>query len=443
MGQPHMRRAVFFFCALIWSVPSALANFAYFFGSGIATVGKAGVMDVLHNDFQGYNNPGFASFAQPSFGFAVVMNKLDVAPLKNILLKHPNFPHGEDVPDQGDLRFPEPLLSGVQLSFTLPFLTQFEKQKLRFHSSAFIPFGESVYLGTKSTYIPSYVFYEGRNRHLDSHFSLSAQIIPDVLGIGAGLTLSLKAVSHMSLIMDASTNQVTTDAKTRVVPGFSYFAGVYVRPAHWLHVSVAGYTQESWGFEFSADSNAVVWENANVGIQVMGQSTFNFLPPRGVMSVSLALSDRFTLTPQIEYHGWSLYKTHRIQVSLPETGLTPAFPVAETRDIWVPRLGMTWQASRWLTLHTGAAYMPTPIVNLSEAHNDIDADRVIAGVGIELDGGRDFLGMDGVGMRWGIFGQMHYLIPRTVIKTADVIGSPGYTLKGISYVAGLHLAFDT
>jgi hypothetical protein len=422
---------------------SAHANFSYFFGSGTAHVSKAGTLHHAQNEFQGYLNPGFGSMAMPSHSVAVVMNQLNVSPLKDILLQHPNFPHSEDLPERGNLAFPEPILFGAQMSLTLPVLTQFDNRKFRFHFTGFVPFTETLFLGTKSTFIPSYVFYEGRNRHLDGHLSASGVIIPGVLGVGSGMSISLSAASRMSLIMNASTNQVTSDSRTQVVPNFSYFAGVYVHPLSWVHVSMKGHTQESWGFKVTAESNAVVWESTNVGIDMTGESKYNFLPPRAILAVTTEITDSISLTPQIEYHAWSLYVSHRIKVELPGTGLDPAYPDVDTKDIWIPRIGMAWKTLSWASLYSGVAYMPTPIEDISGIHNDVDTDRIILGFGIEFTG-KNFLmaETDNSHFRFGIFGQFHYLIPRTITKSGESIGAPGYELRGNATVIGTQFSFD-
>jgi hypothetical protein len=427
---------------LSFSGAPAFANMAYFFGSGGVQTARAGSLDHGSGAFQGYTNPGFAASAPRAFAISLVFQKSQFESLKNIQLSHPRFPHVRVLPAQGDYGFSHPFLAGMQLSLGLPVFKILEKNRFSFHFSGFVPFAETLQLSTPSTYLPSYVFYEHRHHHPEGHFALSLMAIRDVWGLGGGMSLTMRALSDVSLTLGPDASMVVTQSEVKVVPGFGWFGGTYFRFGSWVHISGVVYGPESWDLNLSATSDAAVWENTRLGIQMLGLSQFNYLPWRVELAVSADMLSNLILTLQLGWHAWSGYVSHRMQVELPGSGVPRQSLVVLTNNIWVPRAAVQWIPLSFLRLHSGVAYFPTMIRNLQSNHNDLDTDRILAGLGAELRV-QNFLASPDLNFWWGVFGQMHFLIPKKVIKEDPAsIGYPGYTLSGSAWAFSTQVSFD-
>lgn len=416
----------------------AVANFEYFFGAGLPNIAKAGGIDHVSGSFQGYLNPGFASFAPPTVALSFVVHWASLNPLKNIRLQSPSYPHAESLPTWGDFSFSAHTLPGIQVSVSLPVFGILASRRFRFHFVGFVPLSDTLRLEAKSSFLPSYVFYEGRNHHTVGHFSFSGIVIPDLLGVGAGLTLTMRAVSSVKLTL-SSVTQGSASSSIRVGPGLSWFGGVYLHPTSWLHTSVSIYGPEYWDVKLNADSNLRVLDPVSIKLHVLGHSMFNFLPLRVIWGSSVRVLQDLWWSFQLGWHHWARYKTHRMKIELFDSGPLD-FPSVPTRDIWTVRTGLSWHLHPRWWIHSGVAYVPTMIRGFEGPHNDLDANRVVLGAGVSFKM-PSFLGDPDSSVSFGLFGQVHWLLSKTISKhQSNTIGAPRFDLGGTVFVVGSQLS---
>jgi len=103
------------------------------------------------------------------------------------------------------------------------------------------------------------------------------------------------------------------------------------------------------------------------------------LPSTTTLSITSDVTSDFTLSADVQYSHWSLFKDVTIQSANP-----PFANIQGYRDAWMVAVGGIYRVSPRLALKAGIAFDQTPITSRYRAVTLPDTDRYLLGVGAEV-----------------------------------------------------------
>ena len=148
-----------------------------------------------------------------------------------------------------------------------------------------------------------------------------------------------------------------------------------------------------------------------------------------------------TLSVAVEYQMWSKYKFSRtIEIvyadAVAERTNGEDYQLPKFQDIIIPRVGISYDVFRWMTVMAGYYYQPTfiPDDQMQGRLNLLDNNMHVGSFGLKFGVPR----MGGMGGPLDVIlaGQYQYLVESEVVKThPDANWNPSYTYGGMCYSA--------
>jgi long-chain fatty acid transport protein len=271
--------------------------------------------------------------------------------------------------------------------------------------------------------------------------------LDDAVGIGAGANMNFKGEGKV-LISDVQVGPVeqTPEAQSRtdlkaapaLVAGIYVSPGKIINPLKGLDVG-ASYRQESYMelFPFQTSTSMLVG-----GMEMsMNMAIFENYTPHIFTGGIAYTRSRFTLSLAAEYQVWSKYKFSKtIEIVYADAVANRTngedYRLPKFKDIIIPRVGVSYDAFRWMTVMAGYYYQPTfiPDDQMQGRLNLLDNTMHVGSFGMKFGVPR----MGGMGGPLDIIlsGQYQYLVEREVVKThPDPVWNPNYTYGGVCYSA--------
>jgi long-chain fatty acid transport protein len=103
------------------------------------------------------------------------------------------------------------------------------------------------------------------------------------------------------------------------------------------------------------------------------------LPSTTTLSVTSDVASDITLSADVQYSHWSLFKDVTIQSQNP-----PFANIQGYRDAWMVAVGGTWRLDERWALKAGIAFDETPVTSRYRAVSLPDTDRYLLGLGAEV-----------------------------------------------------------
>lgn len=278
-------------------------------------------------------------------------------------------------------------------------------------------------------------------------------LLDDAVGIGAGANMNFKGEGKVLLTnVEVGPSKQTPDAQARtdLKAAPAIVAGVYASPGKLVRALKgfdigASYRQESYMelFPFQTSTTMLVG-----GMDMsMNMSIFENYTPH-IATAGMAYSRwGLTIALAVEYQMWSKYKfsetikiVYNTASSLapdpPNNYYPEDYNLPKFKDIIIPRIGVSYDLFRWMTVMAGYYYQPTfiPDDQMQGRLNLLDNNMHVGSFGLKFGVPR-MGGMQGP-LDIILSGQFQYLVEREVVKThPDLTYNPSYTYGGMCYSA--------
>jgi long-subunit fatty acid transport protein len=284
--------------------------------------------------------------------------------------------------------------------------------------------------------LPVDVMFQDRNSSLALDFALSTRISP-AFYIGVGLSTQLRTGGELRIsdsgITDAFQYNVRFGAP-------SVLAGILVRPTERIRIGFVyrqkNYIRSSW--------NALVQTRISLTsafgppISLYKQNALEksyvsaFTPENFSLGGAYKITERWKVSAQVDWFRWSQYDGPLDQP------LMYGF-----NDIFIPRVGASYRATRKLELRAGFSYEPTPVTSQAVGFYPVGNDRMVpsAGAGYRLDVPWNLLSQP---VMIDAFIQYHILQDRSFSRAATsgpVLRDSSLTASGSVLNVGCSLTF--
>ena len=129
---------------------------------------------------------------------------------------------------------------------------------------------------------------------------------------------------------------------------------------------------------FSFDSNSPI---VPVSSTVDAELEFE-LPPHVILGISYTGFDDWTISLQSQWTGWSTFDEILIETDdgLPDTPL-----IVDWEDGWVHSIGVSYDVSDYLTLHTGYVYVESIIPDQNQTLTVADFEQHLLSAGVSYE----------------------------------------------------------
>jgi long-chain fatty acid transport protein len=300
--------------------------------------------------------------------------------------------------------------------------------------------------------------YGREAKRLSAFVGLGIGFMKDMIGIGIGVNASFVGEGKVSLdnVAVSGAPQVP-EGQTKMALALSPFAicGLYfdfgrvVPVLEGLSIGSA-YRQESY-LEIDPFPTLAIIQNGNIQMTLLLAIFDYYSPHMATWGISYSRWG-VTLAFDMEHQLWSRYKVsskckytfeNRSGIKLPDYD-----------DIFVYKVGISYDALKWLTIMVGYTYQPTfvPDKSLEGIFNVMDNNKHIASLGASFTVGK-FLGTQGP-IKITVAYQFQYLEPRDVVKNQTQIVNdlpasypyyaglnPNYSYGGMVHTALLGIKF--
>ncbi len=262
----------------------------------------------------------------------------------------------------------------------------------------------------------------------------------DAFGIGFGANMNFKGEGKV-LVSDVqvgpSEQTPESQSRTDLKAAPAAVAGIYVSPGKFTRLLEgleigACYRQESYMelYPFQTSTTMLVG-----GMEMsMNMSIFENYTPHIVVFGLGYTRGNWTLTLAVEYQMWSKYKFSRtIEIVYADavSRLGEDYKLPKFNDIIIPRGGISYNISSWISIMGGYYYQPSfiPDSEMKGRLNLLDNSLHAVALGLKISVPR--LGGMGGPLTIILSGQYQYLVEREVIKrNPDPTWNPNYTYGG-------------
>lgn len=408
------------------------------YGLGDRSAGRAGSITAEpENPFTALSNPALLALQpHPRFGFTTASAVASFAPMRGISL----VPGARTT---GDYRLPDSRLmlwaAGYGTSFELP--AWLDERHGGFGLALSGPY-ERLRGYTAST---PQDFFSLRYGTSDAQFkatvSLAAEIIPDWLSVGAGLSVYIVTGGSAELAVTGSNpvGRMALDVGIRAAPVFGlYFERRRTGASLVLREAIDPVFRQTV-------TGTVPLGGDTILVQPLLVQSSLYYEPRLVESDVQHDFGPFTLSAGIAYQNWSRWKPAFLVAEVPDASgrvHRTQVPVISLRDTLSPRASIEVRLlGRRLTFSAGYQYRPSPVKDTAGPANPLDTDIHVAGLSFRHT--VDEVEWLPFGFSWGLYAQYHWMKERAVTKAApDSVGAPGYVISGRAYTFGASLGVD-
>ena len=379
-GIPSLFRvpAVFLMLCCLLALPCTSVNASFFdtFGADARGMALGGAMAAQAEGWSSVHyNPAALALSRDiefSLGFTYAQPKLKL-----------QYPDGTE---QDILQFPRrrgslDSLAGPSFGLLLPIERCTPKKlpaPIAIGMGIFIPRQTLATVRAIEQAYPFDVVFNEQNASLCFNLAVSTRITP-ALYLGVGMASQL--ASGMEALVSEFGSEDAAELKVRFgVP--SLVAGLLVRPAERIRIGLV-YRQKN---EIRSQWSTFVQTRINLYVfgpdpdQAFGfykEQTLvkhyvsGFTPENVSLGASYKLTQRFTVTAEVDWHRWSQYR-----------GPFDAGLLFEFNDILVPRIGLICRITRKLEARCGFYYEPTPVTNQGTGFYPVGNDRYVPSVGL-------------------------------------------------------------
>jgi len=224
---------------------------------------------------------------------------------------------------------------------------------------------------------PVDVIFQGRNESLALDFALSTRISP-AFYIGVGLATQLRTGGDIRILEDGASDASQYNVRFGAP---SVLAGILVRPNERIRLGFV-YRQKnsvrnSW--------NAMVETRVQLSALGLPLSLYqkqelareyetSYTPENFSLGGAVKITERLKVSAQVDLYLWSQYQGPLDQ------------PLQyDFNDIFVPRVGVSYRATRKLELRAGFYYEPTPVTAQASGFYPVGNDRVVPSAGVGYD----------------------------------------------------------
>ena len=418
------------------------ASYPDFFGTSPFTqaIGNQANLDQINPSNNYYIPASLAHATTPSTSISLGAMSTDFEEIKNIVVKNRS---GSDTFRRGDVStdYKHPRYTAIHLALPVSF-----KIKSALGISYFSPLGNILEVDSGSANLPEYVMYRSRHKRplvyinyalaLNDRFSLS-------LGTHFGFQSTSRAYTQVSLngADYGSSSQVYSEISStmggilsllkKTEDQYFYFSYQQQMKSN-IAAEVFGEINDPTGLLFSITLNSMIYYDPHI---------FRMGWAKTQKRISLFLS--------LEHQLWKQYKPPTITIVRNSGIIQPSdnYDHFKTKNITIPKLGLSYAFSQRWSLLTGLSFRPTPLEkDFSGSGNTLDADSITYSIGPRFQS--HILGKK---IDWGLSGQYRFLKSQHVVKSplqengspGEKIGSSGYKIGGrvLSFMMGLNVAF--
>jgi hypothetical protein len=300
----------------------------------------------------------------------------------------------------------------------------------------FTPIGSFAEMNSGDSFLPEYVMYRSRFDRTSAHLQY-AKPLGEYWSFSLGTQLGFQVGSDVGT--QASLNGApygsSSNLKAKVKPTLGLMASVaYADQRRHLYLSY----QQEMKTNLEARASGKI-NNPTSGLFSIALESMVYYDPHQIrFSWAQKLGESFNLHLGGDYQIWSGYKPPTIIIRDLGGILLPStqYERVNIKNIFIPKIGLSFKAHPQFTFSLGAFYRPTPLdSDFSGAGNSIDTDvlALTAGPSTQFD-------LFGLHIDTGVAIQYHKLKNKQVTKTpgqengsaGDKIGAPGYTIGGQS-----------
>lgn len=404
------------FCTLCLAlaISDAMGNFAEFFAASTHSAALGGQSHLTEDPGNNYYAPALMSGTR-KLQFSLSSFHVDhkFRPISQVRIRD-NGTRGTVPTNYENLNY-------TALHLVLPIL---RPKGLTLGASAFTPMDNILESQSGDPFLPEYVMYRARSNRGLFHCNLAGPFPSSryswSLGFYTGTKIRSRTFSGAHIGDDP---QKDTS---------------YARMAASSSLTMAGIASLGWRGERSAWALTLQQEMENrYSFHVEGEvqnprlpfditmDTLAYYDPYLARLSHFSQLGRAGLHASLEYQHWKNYQTPVIRIRQNPMGNINSSQNVETislRNIWLPKLGLSFQYNEHNTGLLGLAYRPTPLRgNFSGPGNSIDADKAILAAGHQIKF-RNFA------LNFSL--QYHHLISNKVVKNSESIGYPGYEIGG-------------
>lgn len=292
----------------------------------------------------------------------------------------------------------------------------------------FLPFKNLVQASAQDPRVPSLYFYDGNLKKI-ALFLGGAYRFSDWLALGVGVSLLADASVKVQISQPVG-QPVNVDFKESLVGDIAPIAGLRVRPVKklWLGLTYRG----ELSLKVDAFAGTDVFGVPAVILKI--QSIVLFSPHQVALGGVYEVLPGLKCALDVTWYNWSRFETTANTVenqpgSVPLSTDPP--PKINTRDIFVPRLGLEWTFWKKYKARFGYTYYPAIVKEQTGETNILDGDRHI----ISFGGGYRFK-FFGLQHQADFYCLLHYMPERTN-KQSDPTDFYGTTsAKGVAFALG-------
>lgn len=309
--------------------------------------------------------------------------------------------------------------------------------------SLFAPLnGNMLEIDTGHPFHPEYVMYRSRHKRLQANVNYAHRLFSFSNGmifsgsLGAHFGLQSTAVTEFNASLEGT--GIGSSGRTQLKAKQSLGAVVSLG-AQWSENQKTGLAyQQEMKNQLNISAKGMTAQ-PQIPYNLTMNSLVNYDPHILRLAHEAYFSGpRLGIVASVDYQMWSNYKPALIEVTKVSGTIVSSdnFEKVETKDIFIPKLGISWDFHPHHTLLFGLANRPTPLKgDFSGAGNSIDSDTWIFSVGASHS-----LAMLGQEWRLSYGLQRHILDEREVNKTEGLEnGGAGNKIGGPSYKIGGHI----
>ncbi|MBL7717146.1 MAG: hypothetical protein JNL01_16905 [Bdellovibrionales bacterium] len=329
-----------------------------------------------------------------------------------------------------------------------------ENQKWGAGIFAYIPTLQMFYSDSGEAYVPEYILHRSRTQRpqiaLGAARSLSSSFS---VGFGGQVAYSLTGNGNV-LLSQSGSNPSAMRFSASMKPLLQPYVGAAWEPSAKLATGLVFRFPRTSDINFTLNSGArVLGSLGALDFNLKAAAAMSYDPMSIELAQTLKLTDTLTTIAQLDVQFWDKFEPSAMNIECSSNCIVvvnpsknPAF---DFRNIVIPRLGLEWKRPKW-TFRSGYAYRPGIIAQgaLSGAGNLLDPSRHTISAGAGFTGAK-FLEFDAP-YTLDFHVQYQSLVSEKVTKTSgnevgaagSKIGSPGYTVGGKLFGAGLSLTLQ-
>lgn len=258
------------------------------------------------------------------------------------------------------------------------------------------PIGSLIRVQTVDQSKPQFYMYQSKPQRFAAAGSIAIKII-DGLSIGVGAQVIAEQIASVDFSVDLAARRfnsrdINVELNTKIKP----MAGVLVEPCDWLKI----------GFSWRDESELYYTQPTTLDLGDIGKLVLNvagyaqYWPHVFSLGTTVKPTKRLSVAFQLDYLLWSKAPNDQVYVQIAPTGpvldglglsTVLGFGANDARmgfsNIIVPRLGLEYAATEWLTVRGGAYVRPpvTPDQTGSTNYLDNFTENFSAGATIKFD----------------------------------------------------------